>query len=250
MRWSVAPVLAAWLLLTPALPVTGAYAAETANTAAPSETEVANAVEKLKADPNLAAERTVRTLRWANSDKPPGKLPGWLDWLRELFGWIAQSGRVLVWLTIGVVVALLAMFITRFIREFGPRAPTAKFDVPTHVRDLDIRPESLPDDVGAAALALWERGEHRAALSLLYRGLLSRLAHVHALPIRHSTTEGDCIALAARHLPAERNVYVAALVRIWQRSVYGGHEPQTDAVQDLCAGFATALSPPPGATAA
>ena len=79
----------------------------------------------------------------------------------------------------------------------APRGDDA-FVAPTHVRDLDIRPESLPDDIGAAARALWDRGEHRAALALLYRGLLSRLAHVHRLPIRDSSTEGDCLALAAR----------------------------------------------------
>jgi hypothetical protein len=116
--------------------------------------------------------------------------------------------------------------------------------MPTHVRDLDIRPESLPDDVGGAALELWERGEHRAALALLYRGLLSRLAHVHAVPIRDSSTEGDCLALAATHLPATRAAYVERLIRVWQRAVYGNVEPTEEEFHFLGATFASALDMP------
>src|SRR6185295_7845985 len=101
------------------------------------------------------------------------------------------------------------------------------FNPPTHVRDLDIRPETLPPDIGAAARALWDAGDRRAALALLYRGLLSRLIHVHRLPIRDSSTEGDCLELAARHLTDTRRQYAAALIRAWQRFVYGGEEIQT-----------------------
>ena len=85
---------------------------------------------------------------------------------------------------------------------------------PSHVRELDIRPESLPDDIGAAALAVWERGEQRAALALLYRGLLSRLVHAHGVPIRASSTEGDCLALAQSRLAAGSAQYAARLVSV------------------------------------
>src|SRR5262249_10543529 len=118
---------------------------------------------------------------------------------------------------------------------------------PTHVRDLDIRPESLPDDVGAASRALWDRGEHRPALALLYRGCLSRLAHVHEVPIRDSTTEGECVVLAAGHLSPGAAAYVAQLVRIWQRAVYRGEEPSAEVMYSLCDGFGGALDPEPAA---
>lgn len=213
-----------------------------ADSASPTEEEVITALDKLKADPNLATERTMRVLRWVDSDSPPPPRQS-LEWLRDLLGWIAQTSRVIVWLAVGLLAAALVLLIVRFVNAIGPRAAAHRFEVPTHVRDLDIRPESLPDDVGAAAFALWERGEHRAALSLLYRGLLSRLAHVHALPIRHSTTEGDCMELATHHLRSERSSYVSQLVHVWQQAVYGHHEPQTDDVRELCNGFASALSP-------
>jgi hypothetical protein len=113
------------------------------------------------------------------------------------------------------------------------------------VQDLDIRPETLPDDVGATARRLWDRGEQRPALALLYRGLLSRLVHVHAVPIRDSSTEGDCLALAALYLTAGGREYTAHLVSIWQRAVYGHDRADTSIVHALCDDFAPALDAGP-----
>jgi Domain of unknown function (DUF4129) len=213
--------------------------------AEPSDAEIAAAIERLTADPNLASEEQQRVLRWADSDDDrPAEPPGWFDWIGELFSWLAQTSRVLVWLVLIVLAALLVLAIVRFIQSSrgGAGERQRRVDVPTHVRDLDIRPESLPDDIGAAAFAHWEAGERRAALSLLYRGLLSRLVHEHSVPIRQSTTEGDCLALAARHLQADRTPYVTQLVRVWQHATYGGREPETTDVRLLCEGFATALA--------
>jgi hypothetical protein len=147
-----------------------------------------------------------------------------------------------VWV-VGALLALgLAWLVFRMVKEVGQLGASQRLNVPTHVRDLDIRPESLPDDIGAAVLELWRRDEHRAALALLYRGLLSRLAHVHEVPIRDSSTEGDCLALAARHLAPERRDYVGRLIGVWQRAVYGGRDPATDEVEALAEGFDAALA--------
>ena len=81
-----------------------------------------------------------------------------------------------------------------------------------------------------------------AALSLLYRGLLSRLAHVHQVRVRESSTEGECLGLARGALPAPRSAYVALLIGTWQRAVYGGMPPQDQAVHELCARFDAELA--------
>jgi hypothetical protein len=233
MTWLSALLSAALLAAMPAL---------AADREAPSEAQVDAALTQLKADPNLASERSVRTLRWAKPKDPPRPPGNRFGWFGDLLGWIAQSGRVVVWLAVAALAAVLVLAIVRLIRSMGPRSTLSKFDAPTHVRDLDIRPESLPDDIGAAALELWNDGQHRIALSLLYRGLLSRLVHVHRLPIRESTTEGDCIDLATRHLSVQRSDYVMQLIRIWQLAVYGGHEPVSEEVQALCTHFDAALT--------
>jgi hypothetical protein len=217
----------------------------------PHGREVAKALARLQSDPNLSGETTVRTLRWASSDKP-AEGSGPADWLMELmrwigalFRWLAQSGRLLILACVLVVAALLAIYIYRLVRDSRRRSGSDTPVAPSHVRDLDIRPESLPDDIGAAARSLWEQGERRAALALLYRGLLSRLVHVHAVPIRESSTEGDCLALLANNGRSEVVEYSRRLVRVWQRAVYGGQEPDEAAVLDLCATFAAALDAQP-----
>ena len=156
---------------------------------------------------------------------------------------------MVVWVLLAGLAALLVVFIFRLVKENRLPEKSRRFVAPTHVQDLDIRPESLPPDIGAAARALWDRGEQRAALALLYRGMLSRLAHVHEVPIRDSSTEGDCLGLAARSLDAARVAYATQLVRTWQRAIYGGLTIETPQVWDLCARFAAHLDGPAVAAA-
>ena len=213
----------------------------------PRRVDVRNALDEVANDPNLAAERTVNMLRWKRAE-PVTDEPSWwrsanalVHWLRGFFAWVAASGRFVVWVIGALAAALLALYIVRLVRTRGlPRVPSP-LRAPSHVRDLDIRPESLPDDVGAAAFALWQRGEQRAALALLYRGLLSRLVHAYAVPIRASSTEGECLALARPHLEPAGARYAARLVETWGAAVYGGLVPAPGAVQSLCDEFAAAL---------
>jgi len=211
----------------------------------PTRPEVRKALDKVANDPNLATVRTVNSLRWKQQE-PSADEPWWAPiarWTRGLFGWLATSGRLLVWVAGALAVALLAFFLVRLVKGRSlPRVPK-QFVAPSHVRDLDIRPESLPDDVGVAALALWERGEQRAALALLYRGTLSRLVHVHAVPIRASSTEGECLALARPRLSESSARYAASLVAVWTAAVYGAEVPARGAVQALCGEFRAALDP-------
>jgi hypothetical protein len=244
-------LLAACFLAAPAPTPAAPFATET-GADVPTAGEIDAALAKVKADPNLAAENTIRTLNWKPKEKEreTSSWMDWFQWLGALFGWIAQTSRVLVWVIIAVLIGLLALFVVRiFLSGRGVGLPN-KFMAPTHVQDLDIRPESLPDDIGATARALWDSGDQRAALALLYRGLLSRLAHVHEVPIRASSTEGDCLTLAARKLDAARLDYVNRLVRTWQRAIYGGVTLDSTDVHALCAQFSTHLDPRPVETGA
>jgi hypothetical protein len=210
--------------------------------AQPDEAEIAAALARVKADPNLASEQTITMLRWKDSTTSTrAESPSWLAWIRDLFRWVDQSARVLMWFVIAALVGVLAFYLARIMYRQSPSSREEAFVVPTHVRDLDIRPEALPADIGAAARQLWDRGEHRLALALLYRGLLSRLAHVHQVPILDASTEGDCLALAVRHVPQRRYDYAARLVHAWQRFVYGRLDVRSETVYRLCDEFGPAL---------
>lgn len=214
---------------------------------APTREHVRKALEKVADDPNLAAVRKINMLRWKDPE-PATAEPLWMQWanslarwVRGFVAWVAESGRAIVWAAGALGAALLAVYVWRVVRKRGlPHVPQ-RVAAPSHVRDLDIRPESLPDDVGAAAFDLWQRGEQRAALALLYRALLSRLVHAYAVPIRASSTEGECLTLALPRLEEPGARYATRLVETWAAAVYGGSMPATRDVQALCAEFGSAL---------
>jgi hypothetical protein len=242
---AVTLALATLLLASTAIGDTGTPATTRAQ---PSEEQVKAALAKLAADPNLGSVKKGRRLHW-KSQAETAKTPqnpdsSWLSWLAAATSWLAGTARALLWV-IGVLLAgILGLYIKRFVELRGERPGALRVAMPTHVRDLDIRPESLPEDIGAVSLEMWERREHRAALALLYRGALSRMAHIYGVPIRDSSTEGDCLRLANSHLPATPAAYVARLVRVWQRAVYGNIDPQDEDMRSLCAGFANAVDKP------
>jgi hypothetical protein len=229
------------------LATTGAHAAGAIGTAAaPDAAAISQALEEVQKDPNLGGERQMRVLRWAGKDEPARRESAWsglLQWLTGLFRWLGESARYVVYVAAALLAGMLGVFLYRLLRTRGLPAHAPAFEAPSHVRDLDIRPESFPADIGAAARELWDAAQHRGALALLYRGLLSRLVHVHGVPIRASSTEGDCLGLAATHLRSGAGDYGARLIRVWQRAVYGGADPDTGTVHGLCADFAAALDP-------
>lgn len=216
--------------------------------APPTPAQVQQAVDTVKRHPDLGGTVTEKSLRWRKEDKPkPDDGGKQLQWLAELMRWIAESGRALVWLGGAVLVALLLVGMRRWILVRGGFVPARRAALPSHVQDLDIRPESLPDAIGAAAAQLWQRGESRAALSLLYRGALSRLVHAHAVPIRAASTEGECVALARARLDAQRSAFFARLVQAWQLAVYGARLPPAEEALALCQAFDLQLPPQPPA---
>jgi Domain of unknown function (DUF4129) len=204
----------------------------------PTPQQIRDATEAVYNDPDLHGLKADRELRFKNREQPkePDPSPN-LRWLRDLARWFSEAGRWLMWLGMAALAALLIVHLRRWIAVRGEAAGGRALALPSHVRDLDIRPQSLPDDLPAAVRALWQRGESRAALSLLYRGALSRLVHDHAVPVRAASTEGECATLAARHLDSERGAFVARLIGLWQLAVYGARLPDGNAVLAVCDEF-------------
>lgn len=237
-----AAALTALLIGGPAARIAAGQQPPPVKGATPSRADITRAIDIVRSDPNLTPERTFKTLRWKDAGKKTGSgAPSWLKWIAGLFEWLGQSARLVVWAGAAVLAGMLVVSILRMVRDHSSTERDEPFVAPTHVRDLDIRPETLPADIGAAARALWDGGEHRGALALLYRGLLSRLVHVHRLAIRDSSTEGDCLELSAQHLTDATQNYTARLIGVWQRSVYGHHDAATAMVHALCDEFAPML---------
>jgi hypothetical protein len=217
-------------------------ASATAANAAPIGTyltrdEIRTAGAKLRADPNLGGEKTLRTLRW-NEEKAQATPPP--RWLTRLFDFFAQSSSLLLWIVGAVCAAIAVVWAIRMLRQRAPVATLEERAVTT-VQGLDIRPESLPENIGAAALELLEAGREREALSLLYRGALSRAVHRYGIAILASATEGEALRAVNATLDPPRAAYFADLVALWQRAVYAGESVMRDPIDRLCRGFAASL---------
>jgi hypothetical protein len=102
---------------------------------------------------------------------------------------------------------------------------------------MDIRPESLPDDLAAACRRLWETGQHREALGLLYRGTLMHLTRHDHLLVQASHTEGDILQLAHKHIAAQRVTWLKAVTRAWEEVAYAHRIPAGSQVMPLFDGW-------------
>lgn len=208
--------------------------------AVPSHDEIRAAAAKLRTDPNLGGDTKIRSLRWTGrqTQQTPASVPAWLSGLFEFLG---QSASVLIWVLGAIGAALAAIWIIRTMRARIPAENLEPVPVASHVRHMDISPESLPEDVGGAALALLEAGRTRAALSLLYRGALSRAVHRHGVSIGESYTEGEALRAVRAKLDPARAAYFSDLVGIWQRAVYGGEAVTAEPIARLCRSFLPTL---------
>ncbi len=161
---------------------------------------------------------------------------------------LAQALRVMLLVVLaGFLIWLMVRYRDKF-AQWLPRRDTARAG---EVAGLDIRPESLPDDVAIAVQALWQRGERRAALALLYRATLSRLVHQDHLPINRGATEGDCLRIAGAHsgLAAARMTVLRRVTGLWLDAAYGQRWPDETLLLTLCTDWRDAFDRPASAPA-
>jgi hypothetical protein len=202
--------------------------------------EVGAAVAKLRADPSLPGEKKIRSLRWtAAASRPPQQEPA--SWLIGLFDYLGETASLLLWVVGAIAVALAVIWAYRTFKTRGGEPAASAAPAVVQVGLMDIRPESLPEDIGAAALVLIDAGKVREALSLLYRGALSRAVHRFGVPIGESYTEGEALRAVGARLDARRTAYFADLVGLWRRAVYAGEAVPREPIGHLCRGFAQAL---------
>jgi hypothetical protein len=203
-----------------------------------SHDEIRQAVERLAGDSNLAGVQKSRALRWRQSQPPPANTPSWLG---GLAAFLAQWMSFLLRVAGAVGAALAAIGLIRWLRTLPSAAEPSAAARARRVGGLDIDPDSLPKDIGAAALTLLEAQRTREALSLLYRGALSRAVHRYGVVIRESYTEGEALQAVKASLDPDRAAYLADLIGIRWRTVYAGGTAAPETLRRLCHDFAPAL---------
>ncbi|MBL8470670.1 MAG: DUF4129 domain-containing protein [Rhodocyclaceae bacterium] len=165
----------------------------------------------------------------------PFSFPEWLSKLGSALASLATDLTRVLWVA---AVALLAVLIWRARHKWLPQ-PAARPPPPQYLWGLDVRPESLPPDVAAAALAELAGGRLRAALSLLYRGALVAAMHEAGVRFTPGSTEGDALREARGHFDVAAAQWFAQLVAVWTAAAYAHRLPAQEAVAELCRGWPT-----------
>jgi hypothetical protein len=164
----------------------------------------------------------------AHKKRQRGDSPGFATFIDA----ISQVLRILAVAAVGLAVVFLVYYLMRRF-ELLERERSA-YVPPETLFGLDVRPESLPDDVAAAALQLARKGELAKALSLLYRATLATLLHRDGVELASGDTESDCLRKSRSHIPGPSHTCFARLLSAWQRLAYARREVAMDEIQDLC----------------
>lgn len=193
-------------------------------------------VKRAYTDPDLNPKVTRTVWEPRNKIKQEAELPKpktavqqWFEAFGQVIAFIAENA---LWILIAILVALLLRFhrlwlpwiSDRFERE---RAPDALAE---HAIAL---PETLPDDLPGAVRALWQQGQPRAALALLYRAAVLRLDDALGIALPPGATEAECLRRARRLDDSDYAQLFARIVRCWQAAAYAQRLPSTDDLEML-----------------
>ncbi|MFH0022349.1 DUF4129 domain-containing protein [Pseudomonas fluorescens] len=170
------------------------------------------------------------------------------QWLKTLLGWLdgqhlnglAKIIEVLLWAAVIAVIGWLIWRYRDFVQAFVSRRPKlpaqSRRELPQQAFGLDLNRDSLPDDIAASAEQLWQ-SQPRAALSLLYRGLLSHLLHDFDLQLKPADTEHQVLARVEQLQHPQLLAFSRSLTTHWQNMAYGHRVPAASARQELCDGW-------------
>lgn len=177
------------------------------------------AIIAVLADPVFGHDKDDWTWRWRRQTEPASDDGhAWLQWVGKAIELLAQALTVIAWVLAGLGLAAAIFVLIRY-RE-RQRGATVQVG-PQFLFGLDLRPESLPTDVAAAARAALAAGNVIEALSLLYRGALVALIDGPRIEFACGDTESDCLRRVAGRLPAAAERCFAAVVDAWGLAAYG-----------------------------
>jgi len=184
-------------------------------------------IREVLKDPEFGHEEQRWRLVYVGPKAPERKVeaPN-LDWLAKVIEAAAKLARLGAWIAFALAAGFLIYHLARYVRlRARSRTRAAR---PDFLFGLDVRPESLPDDVASAAESLAREGRIREALSLLYRASLVRFMD-EGLEFAQGDTEGDCLRRVRDRAAPRRSIYFTRLVNAWQLLAYG-HRPVAAAV--------------------
>ncbi|MPV86939.1 hypothetical protein [Ostreibacterium oceani] len=151
----------------------------------------------------------------------------------HLEGFAALLRFLLIVASIGGIIWLILRYKLQLMNLLGKKPVLDNYEAPTTLFGLNVSKATLPDDITSEANQLLCDGDIVGALSLLYRGSLVSLMFDYGMVIKESHTEGDCLAMAKKHLSTQVFGYFSQLTQTWQNLVYAHQLPQNELINQL-----------------
>jgi hypothetical protein len=213
------------------------------------------AVNELLQQDEFSNKETIKRLRLKNPEKEDES--AFIKWLLDLLEGsedkaigLGRLFELLLWLVvIGLIVLLIYRYRHWLSAQFVRVGPAPKIkEKPVTLFGMDVRKESLPEDVNAVALDLLKAGDKRAALALLYRASLAHLIYT-GVEIEDGFTELECLQVmkidlqtrnntqADQHYATSRIQYFSNLTLVWRRLAYGHFLPGEQESLELCSNW-------------
>jgi len=204
---------------------------QTGGPVAPPRSEAKQQILEVLKDPQFQQFQT-RTLIEPLQKKPADKAQWDTSGFGSFMQLVAEILRGLVWVLVGGVLLYALYWVLRKLNWI--RAPArSEWTPPSTLFGLDVRPESLPKDVAAAAALLARSGNLIGALSLLYRGTLVALLHRDQIELVSGDTEVDCLIKTRGRLAAPTYAYLSRLLSVWEAAAYAHRMPPQPEVEQL-----------------
>ncbi|MEL7537758.1 MAG: hypothetical protein AAFZ58_11325 [Pseudomonadota bacterium] len=202
------------------------------------DTEIKPAVESVMASDELSTER--ETTRWVKRDPstPPTNSTDSDDQGNLFWNALATVLALIVEFGLWIGAALLLLLIIMTAKQWLPYVSLARdgHGSPDRIllADGEVSKQSLPADIPGTAQALWQRGDKRQALSLLFRGSVLRAVTGHGVRLPDSATEGDCLYAVRTQAGRDYASYFTKVVSAWMQCAYGAIDPDERQFWALC----------------
>jgi hypothetical protein len=200
-----------------------------------SDEHFAQAAAEAYRDPHFGGDQTTRQWVLKYKFKPEsGASPAPFAGFGQA---LASAFNLLLWLMLIAALAALLHFAWRWRGRLTPKSVEPSALMAQDIRIVDMAEAPLPQDVAAAARALWQARHQREALALLYRRCVEQTAGLLQIPVSPDATEADWLRKAAAIEDPVRAQRVAAIVRTWQFAAYAGRYPDDAEIERLLDGW-------------
>lgn len=201
-------------------------------------------VQQVMEEPIFKRFKKIETLQYTGeTESDEDDLENSRSWLTQVFKTIGQTLAYLfeigLWVLLLSLIFLIIKYRERLQISVGWlfRSKDSSAEMPEMLFGLDLRDESLPEDVTGQAREFYKKQDYRASLALLYRAALAYLVKNYEFKLAKGATEEDCLELVSKKLSlsskAEINYFID-LTRAWQLTAYAHRSISEQQMEQLC----------------